>query len=346
MKVKYLSIVVMLGISTSASALNVYKDKSNSLDIYGRIEWQIANGKGSFADNDARSQLGGRLGVYLTRDISLFEDTKIVGRLEWQVRTEKDDNKTKDKDLDARYAYIGLSHAKYGELIAGRTKNPLYQVMKITDKYKNFTPNVYNFGLSSIDDSYQFNRQDGTLQWNGEFAKNEIQLAYVTGNGNSDNKTLDYGMMASYRTTFKLGDVKISPGLAASQYNREKEITATDGRRKHRQLMGGVQVDYSDLSLGVTVGKTSIKRDNKSDNDFIGMDTVLSYDFGDVKLLGGYSFLDEDGKHIYEKEDWRVETQLTLAKKTYLSVTYDKEVANKNKRTNNDAVILGLRYDF
>ncbi len=48
----------------------------------------------------------------------------------------KDDNKTKDKDLDARYAYLGLSHAKYGELIAGRTKNPLYQVMRMTDKYK------------------------------------------------------------------------------------------------------------------------------------------------------------------------------------------------------------------
>lgn len=33
----------------------------------------------------------------------------------------------------------------------------------MTDKYKNFTPNVYNYGITTIDDSYQFNRQDGTL---------------------------------------------------------------------------------------------------------------------------------------------------------------------------------------
>ena len=161
-KAKTLLFIALSGASTSALAISVYKDKATTLDIYGRIEWQLANGDASFAKDDSRSQIGGRLGIYLTRDLPLLEDTKLVGRLEWQVRTEKDDNKTNDKDLDARYAYLGLSHAKYGELIAGRTKNPLYQVMRMTDKYKNFTPNVYNYGITTIDDSYQFNRQDGT----------------------------------------------------------------------------------------------------------------------------------------------------------------------------------------
>ncbi|SQA82074.1 Outer membrane protein (porin) [Citrobacter freundii] len=83
---------------------------------------------------------GGRIGIYLTRDLDILPETKIVGRLEWQVRTEKNDNNTGESDMEARYSYVGLSNKTWGELITGRTKNPLYQVMKMTDKYKKFHP--------------------------------------------------------------------------------------------------------------------------------------------------------------------------------------------------------------
>jgi predicted porin len=346
-KANTLLFIALSGASSSALAVSVYKDKDTTLDIYGRIEWQLANGDASFAKDDSRSQLGGRLGFYLTRDLPLLEDTKLVGRLEWQVRTEKDDNKTNDKDLDARYSYLGLSHAKYGELIAGRTRNPLYQVMRMTDKYKNFTPNVYNYGITTIDDSYQFNRQDGTLQWNANFSGHQVQLAYVFGNGNSENDALDDGMMVSYRKMIKIGDVNITPAIAASQYNRQDGVKTTDGRKKHSQLLGGLQLDYSDLSLAVTASKISIERDNKSDNNFTSFDSVLSYQFTkEFRVLGGYSFLDEAGKDVYRREGWRVESLLNLAQNVYLSATYLKTLANNNEKINDDAVIVGLRYDF
>ncbi|EEB1092776.1 porin [Salmonella enterica] len=346
-KTNILLLIALSGAGSPALAINVYKDDATTLDIYGRIEWQLAHGDASFAKEDSRSQIAGRLGIYLTRDLPLLEDTKLVGRLEWQVRTEKDDNKTDDKDLDARYAYLGLSHSRYGELIAGRTKNPLYQVMRMTDKYKNFTPNVYNYGITTIDDSYQYNRQDGTLQWNTNFSGHQVQLAYVFGNGNSKNEALDNGMMASYRKMIKIGDVKITPAIAASQYNRQDGVQTTDGRKKHSQVMGGLQLDYSDLLLAVTVGKVSIERDKKSDNDYTSFDSIASYQFTkEFKLLGGYSFLDEDGQDVYEREGWRVESQLTLAKNVYLSATYLKTLANKNEKISDDALIVGLRYDF
>jgi predicted porin len=336
----------MMGMSTSAFALNVYDKDGNTLDIYGRVEGTIASGDNSFAGSETRSDLGGRLGVYLTKDLTFLPDTKVVGRLEWQVRTEKNDNNTGDSDLEARYSYIGLSNKTWGEVIAGRTKNPLYQVMRMTDKYKNFTPNVYNYGVTTIDDSYQFNRQDGTVQWNANFAGNEIQMAWVTGNGNSDNDAMDYGAMASYRKLFRLGDVRITPAIAASRYKRQDGIVTTDGRNQHDQIMGGLQLNYKAWELAVTALRTSISRDNKSDNNFKGLDSLISYNFGKVKVLGGYSVLNEDDKDIPEKEDWRVETQLTLAKNTWLSFTYDKSLANKNQETNDDALIVGLRYDF
>ncbi|WP_049010343.1 porin, partial [Citrobacter koseri] len=210
MKIKMISLILLTGMTTSSYAMSIYNKDGNTLDIYGRVEGKIASGENSYAGSETRTNLGGRLGIYLTRDLDFIPETKIVGRLEWQVRTEKNDSNTGDSDLKARYSYIGLSNKTWGELIVGRTKNPLYQVMKMTDKYKNFTPNIYSYGITTIDDSYQFNRQDGTVQWNAKFAGNEIQLAWVAGNGSS-NEALDYGAMASYRNTLRLGDFRLTP---------------------------------------------------------------------------------------------------------------------------------------
>ncbi|EBH9705689.1 porin [Klebsiella pneumoniae] len=345
MQIKMISLILLTGMTTSSYAMSIYNKDGNTLDIYGRVEGKIASGENSYAGSETRTNLGGRLGIYLTRDLDFIPETKIVGRLEWQVRTEKNDSNTGDSDLKARYSYIGLSNKTWGELIVGRTKNPLYQVMKMTDKYKNFTPNIYSYGITTIDDSYQFNRQDGTVQWNAKFAGNEIQLAWVAGNGSS-NEALDYGAMVSYRNTLRLGDFRLIPAIAASRYKRQDGVKTTDGRNQNDQIMAGLQLSYKNVEAAVTALRTSIARDNKSDNDFKGMDSLLSWKYGKFKFLTGYSFLDEKDKSVYEKEDWRVETQITLADDTWLSFTYDKAFANKNQKVNDDALIVGLRYDF
>ncbi|POT56428.1 porin [Citrobacter amalonaticus] len=345
MNIKYIYLLLLTGISTSSYAMNIYNKDGNTLDIYGRIEGKIANGENSYAGSETRTNLGGRLGIYLTRELEFIPETSIVGRLEWQVRTEKNDSNTGESDLKARYSWIGLSNKTWGELIVGRTRNPMYQVMKMTDKYKNFTPNVYNYGITTIDNSYQYNRQDGTVQWNAKFAGNEIQLAWIAGNGSS-NDTLDYGAMGSYRNTLRLGDFRLTPAVAISRYKRQDGVVTTDGRNQNDQIMAGLQLSYKDFEAAVTALRTSIARDNKSDNNFKGMDSLISWKMGKFKFLTGYSFLDEQDKDIYEKEDWRVETQVTLANNTWLSFTYDKAFANKNQKVNDDAFIVGLRYDF
>lgn len=40
-KAKTLLFIALSGASTSALAISVYKDKATTLDIYGRIEWQL-----------------------------------------------------------------------------------------------------------------------------------------------------------------------------------------------------------------------------------------------------------------------------------------------------------------
>ncbi|MGO2282159.1 MULTISPECIES: porin [Vibrio] len=334
---------LLTAMSSSSYAIEVYNDTVNSLDIYGRAEGQIATGKGSFTGDDTGARMTGRLGFLMGRQLSIIENTRIIGKFEWQLRTETNDTKLDaGEDLEARYNYIGFDNKTWGELIVGRTKNPMYQVMKITDKYKNYTPNIYNYGISSIDTSYTYNRQDSTLQWNSHIDKHQFQVAYVMGNG--ENGRLDYGIMGSYYTHVKIDQVKITPTFAASQFKRNDDNTDTT-RKEHNQAMAGLEVAWQQFTFGVTADYTNIKQNNGEDKYF-GLDSIASYQWQKFKLLGGYSFLEERDQDIYEKEDWRIEGQLTLAKKTYLSLTYDKELAASNKKTNNDAITLGLRYDF
>ncbi len=340
-----LTLLPALCLASFAQAQNVYDDQTNKLDIYGRLEGQITKGEESFSgEDDWRGRLSGRLGFNMSRELSAIDNSRVVGKFEWQVRTETNDTRLdQGEDLEARYNYVGIEHDDWGMLFFGRTKNPLYQVMKITDKYKNYTPGIYNYGISSIDTSYKYNRQDATLQYNGHFGMHEVQAAYVLGNG--ENARLDNGMMASYRINYKGDNFRLSPALAISQFNRNDNNTDTK-RNQHNQLMAGVELNVKGWLFGVTADFVKIDEDGGTEDEYFGMDSIVAYKWDRFRVLAGYSFLNQKDEDLYEKEDWRVEGQWTLARRTYLSLTYDRELVAKNKDSNDDAITLGLRYDF
>ncbi len=341
----FISLLPTLCLASFTQAQTVFDDETNKLDIYGRLESQIAKGDESFAgEDDWSGRMSGRLGFNMSRELSAIEDSRVIGKFEWQLRTESNDTRLDEgEDLEARYNYLGIEHDDWGTMIFGRTKNPMYQVMKITDKYKNYTPGIYNYGMSSIDTSYKYNRQDATLQYNGDFGIHEIQAAYIL--GNSENERLDNGMMASYRMNYKGDGFKISPALAISQYNRENSNTDTK-RKQHDQVLGGVELSLKGFTFGVTADFVKIELESGDEDKYFGVDSILAYKWDRFKVLAGYSFLDEKDEDIYEKEDWRIEGQWTLARRTYLSLTYDRELAAKNEDSDDDAITLGLRYDF
>ncbi|MFG0885661.1 MULTISPECIES: porin [Vibrio] len=340
-----LTLLPTLCIASFVQAQTVYDDETNKLDIYGRLEGQVAKGDASFAgENDWLGRMNGRLGFNMSRELDAIDNSRVVGKIEWQIRTEVNDSRLDEgDDLEARYSYLGIEHDDWGMVIFGRTKNPLYQVMKMTDKYKNYTPGIYNFGVSSIDTSYKYNRQDATLQYNAEFGMHEIQAAYVMGNGENDR--LDHAMMASYRLNYKGDGFKLSPAIAVSQFKRHDDNTDTK-RKQHDQIMAGVELSLKGFAFGVTADYVKIDLDSGDEDKYFGMDTIASYQWKRFKVLAGYSFLDQKDEAIYEKEDWRVEGQWTLSRGTYLSLTYARELAAKNEDSDDDAITLGLRYDF
>ncbi len=345
-KNKYLfTLLPTLCVASFAQAQTVYDDETNKLDVYGRLESQIAKGDESFAgDDDWSGRMSGRLGFNMSRELSAIENSRVIGKFEWQIRTEINDTRLDEgEDLEARYNYLGIEHDDWGAVIFGRTKNPMYQVMKMTDKYKNYTPGIYNYGISSIDTSYKYNRQDATLQYNGEFGIHEVQAAYVL--GNSENVRLDNGMMASYRMNYKGDSFKLSPAIAVSQFSRNDDNTDTS-RKQHNQVMAGAELSLNGFTFGLTANYLKIDLQSGNEDKYFGMDSILSYKWDRFTVLTGYSFLDEKDEDTYEKEDWRIEGQWTLARRTYLSLTYDKELVASNKDSDDDAITLGLRYDF
>lgn len=48
MEIKHYSLLLLISMSSSAFALNVYNKDGNTLDIYGRVEGKIASGNNSF----------------------------------------------------------------------------------------------------------------------------------------------------------------------------------------------------------------------------------------------------------------------------------------------------------
>ena len=325
-------------------ATNIFDDNRHTLELSGRLEAQIAQGDDSFTpDGDTRGRITGRLAIEAQRTLSDFENSQLVGKLEWQVRTETNDSKLDSgEDLDARYAFMGIENDVWGQLVFGRTKNPLYQVMKITDKYKNFTPNVYNYGLSSIDTSFVYNRQDSTLQYEIKQGDILFQSAYVLGNG--ENTRLDKGMMVSLTDSYRFDSITLSPAIAASRYKRIESNSDTS-RKQHDQILTGISLDVNNFNLGLTASYTHIEQDNGEDN-YLGLDSVVSYQWNRTKILAGYSLLDERDMDIEEKKGWRIEGQWRLAKRTYLSLTYTKAIASKNVESSAHGTTLGLRYDF
>ncbi|ROQ21962.1 MULTISPECIES: porin [Gammaproteobacteria] len=337
--------VVIGGLSCAAHGQTVYKDADNTLDIYGRLQAQVGNDWERSEDSGADTHMGGRLGISMSRALSAFDDsplegTRVVGKYEWQVNTEKyETNTNADGTWNARYAYLGLSNKKYGDLLFGRTQNPLWQAIKITYKYMNWVPNTNSYLLTRIDNSYQFNRQDGTIQWNFSHGNHLFEAAYVMGNGNSSDK-VDDGTMASYRYTYKSGDITLIPVLAYSDFNASQASIEDKNEKEHQQIIGGLDFYYGDLNIGFTANHQILTDYDNSERKFNGFDGLVAYDMGRTRLTLGYSSIQEVSV-TRKKEDWRAELRYRLASQTYLSATY---LSDRVKDEN--SYVFGLRFYF
>lgn len=334
-------------ISSITEAVTVYDKNGTLLNIYGRIEAQVGNSWE--AEQKSATNLTGRLGFEAKQQLD--EDFTLFGKLEWQVNTQKNDTKNEEDNWDIRYGYVGVENKDLGKIMVGRTRNPMYQWMGITDRYMNYTSNVYsNWVGSRIDSSYQWNRQDGTLQY--EYQKNnlDIRTAYVMGNG-AGSSTVDNGYMASLGYTFDFPitetSLKIKPVLAWQKMSKDPEDKTLSGKyTDYTQKGAGLRFSYGKAYLGVNVGKQTYEREGNPDRNFKAFDSIAEYWVADkVALRGGYSQLIESENDYAHRKQWITEAEYRLKKNVHLSATYIYDNRDSYESAE-DLWTLGLRYEF
>ncbi|TQI79420.1 putative porin [Serratia fonticola] len=331
-----------------AEAVTVYNNKGTQLDIYGRIEAQVGNEWTS--DQTNATNLTGRLGF--EAKTKLDEQFGLFGKLEWQVNTQKNDTKNSNDNWDIRYSYVGIDGKDLGKLMVGRTRNPMYQWMGITDRYMNYTANVYsNWVGTRIDSSYQWNRQDGTLQYEYTNGGLDLRTAYVMGNGASSS-TVEDGYMASLGYAFEFPiagtPLKIKPVVAWQKMTKDPKDTSLSGYyTNYVQKGAGVRLNYGQAYLGINVGKQTYERaGNRADRNFDSFDSLAEYWFTKkIALRGGYSQLIESEDDYVHRKQWVSELEYRVLRNVHLSATYIYDDRESYDSAEN-LWVLGLRYEF
>ncbi|MFE8118442.1 porin [Brenneria goodwinii] len=338
---------VLFFITTSVHAVTVYNNKDTRLDIYGRVEAQIGNGWTN--DNTNAANLTGRLGFEAQQ--KLDESFNLFGKLEWQVTTQKNDTKNTEDNWDVRYAYAGVGSKDYGRIMVGRTRNPMYQWMGLTDRYMNYTANVYsNWVGSRIDSSWQWNRQDGTIQYEYENKGVDVRLAYVMGNGAADS-TIDNGYMASLGYSFDIQiagkPLKIKPVIAWQSLTKDPKNTTLSGNyTDYSQKGAGIRLNYDKALLALNIGRQSYERQGRPDIDYDVFDSLAEYWFTNkIALRGGYSQLIEKKSNYVHRRQWVTEAEYRLKRNIHFSVTWIYDERESYDSAEN-LWIAGLRYDF
>lgn len=348
MKIIHLGLISAALFSTfSVQAITLYNEENTKLDIYGRAEGLAGNNL--TADGSNAGDLTGRLGIYARQ--SLNDQFSVVARYEGQLYTRKKDYKSSQLSWDTRYSHIGIDSKDFGLLMLGRTRNPMYQWMGLTDRYMNYTSNVYATGVSSrIDSSYQWNRQDGTLQYEYRHDGLDLRAAYVMGDGNEDS-TIDKGYMLSmgYNFSVPINDkaLQIKPVLAWQKMVRDQQKSKVKNNYiDYVQQGAGISASYNNTYLAVNIGKQIYQRTNRPDEEYRAVDTLAEYKIKkNIFIRGGYSQLVKQDTDAKQRKQWTIEVEYLPVNNLHLSATYIYDQRDSYD-SNENLWVAGVRYEF
>lgn len=320
-------------LAPSVSAIEIYKDDKNAVEIGGFIDVRVINTQGETEVVNGASRINFGFSRELTNGWNAF------AKLEWGVNPVGSSDivynnrfeSVQDEFFYNRLGYAGLSHDQYGTITIGKQWGAWYDVVYSTNYgfvWDGNTAGVYTFnkddgavnGVGRGDKTVQYRNAFGDFSFavqaqlkNSSFftcdieniTENECEARWIEGGADAQQVTYDYtyGGALTYKVTEMLSvSAGVNRGEFDIDYGNGDQKTAVD-------LIYGAGITWGNFDNNGLYIAANVNKQENHDTDNIGRlikdaqgaETLVSYKFDNgLRPFVSYNVLDAGKDYVIQ----------------------------------------------
>lgn len=320
-------------ITSTVSAIEIYKDETNAVAIGGFIDARVIN------TQDTTEVVNGASRINFAFSRQLKNGWQASALLEWGVNPVGSTDivynnrfeSIQDEFLYNRLGYVGLSHQKYGSITLGKQWGAWYDVVYSTNYgfvWDGNTAGVYTYnkddgavnGVGRGDKTLQYRNSFGDLSFtvqtqlknntfytcdNENITAKACELLLATGSDAAQQ--VDYNYTYGGALTYQVSDKLI---LTAGLNRGEFDVTFGSGRTSTAiDSIYGMGITWGNFDDKGFYGALNVNKNENHDTDNIGrlidkavgLESLFSYRFeNDVRALFSYNVLDAGTNYVIQ----------------------------------------------
>ena len=374
MKLKLIATSTAIALaSPSISAMELYKDDKNSLELGGFFgaNYVMADGTDEVSNGNSR--------INFTFTHQLNNGWSAFAKAEWAVSLVSnnsdlvlngDSNLAQGEasdTLSSRLGFVGMAHDTWGSITMGKQWGSIYNVTGVTDNFYVFGGDgAGSFALGDggytgagrAEQAIQYNNSFGNLAVSVQMQGTEEVVALdelLPGIPNNDLELIydnSYGVALTYELPFNL-----SVGVGYNEASVEMTGLNSAISEELDDTLTAVSVTYGTLGQpGLYAAVVATEGENHEFNDegdmiaeTTGVEAMVTYRFAnDLEVLGGYNSVKSDDGDDYEKaymvagvayhfsDHFRVHSEYKL----------DESTNFDGSENDDDILAVGARFSF
>lgn len=326
--------------ATGASAAEIAKNDTSSLEMGGRVEARLAIQDGKTEDQS-------RVRLNFLGKTQITDGLYGLGFYEGEFKAtakKSDANGFNNDTVEHRYMFAGIG-GNFGEVTMGTVKGSLQTVTDFTDIMA-YHGNKAAYKVASAD------RPDQSIAYAGEFSGVELRANYTFASS-SDKVDSDKNSGYAASAIYNIGDTGARvTGAYASQDSGKKTIQGAATVADMKQYMLGASYAISDFYFAGLYTATDINEVNSSNEAKTkGYELAAAYTLGQAKFTTTYNREDVEVASQTEKnvDSVAVDASYFFNANFRTYVSYDFNLLKEDKVGKvaaQDQAVLGLRYDF
>lgn len=326
MKKTILAVVTSTLLAASAQAATVYDKDGQTVDVYGRVQYEAGKQVDQNFGGDSLARFGFN-GKWATGS-----DVSLIGKLEWQATSENDQASDKSaQTLESRYAFAGADFGNGVQATVGTQDSAFVELSDVTDVYNTYSGIVENAGDSRWDDSAKV-----TYTADGWDLRSSVSFtdAEKASSATPDAKR-KYSAAAGY--TFAIDSLSSIKPVVAYQASEANDYT-------DEQYAAGVGYTYDALYLATTYGQAKYESD-ADHKDTIWAVTATYKFLPELTGVVGYGLVDGHNYTSTNAKEYYVfgaQYDITPKAKAYAEFQQFVDTAHQDDQ----AYTVGLQYNF